>query len=61
MGFLGVSTPLEIEIDEEERSLILEVAGDLAFALRTIEETAERRELEERFRVTFESASIGKR
>ncbi len=60
VGFLGISTPLGLAIDDEERSLVLETSGDLAFALYTIEGNARNRETEERFRVSFERASIGK-
>jgi PAS domain S-box-containing protein len=35
LGALGVATPLGLELDLEERSLLLEIAGDLAFALRS--------------------------
>jgi PAS domain S-box-containing protein len=37
LGLLGVSFPRELAVDEEERSLLREVAGDIAFALHDIE------------------------
>ena len=36
MGLMGVAVAPETEASEEERDLLLEVAGDLAFALRDI-------------------------
>ena len=60
VGFFGISTPLGLAIDDEERSLVLETSGDIAFALDTIEGNARSRETEERFRISFERASIGK-
>ena len=36
-GFMCVSAPEGLEVDDQERSLLLEVAGDIAFGLRGIE------------------------
>ncbi len=36
LGFLAVSGSAELGVDEEERNLFLEVAGDLGYALHTI-------------------------
>jgi len=60
IGYLGISTPAGLVINDEERSLVLEAAGDLGFALHTIEGYDQRRQVQERVRVSFENASIGK-
>jgi len=60
LGFLGISTPPGLTVDDEERSLVAEVAGDLAFALHKIGEGKRHLEIEERFRVSFERTSVGK-
>jgi len=41
---LGISTPAGLVIKDEERSLVLEAAGDLALALHTIEGYGQRRQ-----------------
>ena len=46
-GFLTVTVPVEMAADDEERSLFGEVAGDIAFALHTIEVEADRQRAEE--------------
>ncbi|HID73852.1 MAG TPA: PAS domain S-box protein [Thermoplasmata archaeon] len=46
-GVLVVSLPREFHRNPEETSLVLEVAGDIAFALRSIEIEEEKRRIEE--------------
>ena len=46
-GVLTVSLPAQLATDEEEQGLIREVADDLAYALRSLELDAERRQAEE--------------
>jgi PAS domain S-box-containing protein len=46
-GLLGVALPRHLTVDEEERGLIAEVAGDLAFALHDFEAHALRQRAEE--------------
>jgi PAS domain S-box-containing protein len=60
VGFLGIATPAGFVVDDDERALLQEVAGDLAFALHTIAEDERHHETAERFRVSFEASSIGK-
>ncbi|MFQ5814366.1 MAG: PAS domain S-box protein, partial [Anaerolineae bacterium] len=62
-GLLSVSIPTARAADEEGRSLFEEVAGDIAFALHSMELEEDRqrveealRESEERFRAIFETA-----
>jgi PAS domain S-box-containing protein len=49
-GLLSVAVPAELAVDEEERSLFLEVAGDIAFALHAIELDEKRKRVEEALR-----------
>nr|AAU83018.1 sensory transduction histidine kinase [uncultured archaeon GZfos26B2] len=49
-GLLSVAVPAELAIDEEEQSLFKEVAGDIAFALHTIELDEKRKRAEEALR-----------
>ncbi|MBN1527501.1 MAG: response regulator [Thermoleophilaceae bacterium] len=58
-GMLGVSVPRGVPIDEEERAILLEVAGDIAFALHGIEMETERRKSEQTLLAIFQSASDG--
>ena len=58
-GCLGVSVPPEFANDEQEASLLSEIAGDIASALHGIEMDAERRELQQIQRAIFDSASDG--
>jgi PAS domain S-box-containing protein len=60
-GLLAVSFPAGLSVDEQERELLAEVAGDLAFALHSIEQEearqqaeAETRELAEALRTSEE-------
>ncbi|MBE9582060.1 MAG: PAS domain S-box protein [Proteobacteria bacterium] len=62
-GMLTVSIPQESASDQEEQGLLQEVAGDIAFALYSIELVKERqraeqalKESEERYRTQFEEA-----
>jgi len=59
-GFMCVAIAPELDIDDEETTLVQEVAGDIGFALWSIETEGERRKEEEKFRLTFDNASIGK-
>jgi len=59
-GFMYVAVHPERDVDDEETSLVQEMAGDIGFALWSIETEGMRRKEEERFRLTFEHASIGK-
>jgi len=65
-GILSVSVPVEFAEDSEEHDLLGEVAGDIAFALRTIELEGEHfkadealRESEQRFRDLIENSPVG--
>jgi len=49
-GLLSVSTPNEFIENEQEQSLFKEVAGDIAFALYSIEAENERKKAEEKLR-----------
>ncbi len=49
-GMLSVRVPGEIEIDEDEKSLLEEVTGDIAFALQSIESEEARQKAEEKLR-----------
>jgi len=64
-GFLGVSVPARFARDEEERQLLQEIAGDLAFALHTMAREAQSRQSAEalrasqaQFQVLFESGPL---
>lgn len=61
-GLLNISLPMDVVLDEEESSLILELAGDVAFALYSYEQEEKKtqtekalRESEERFRELADS------
>lgn len=58
-GLLGVSFPETIVLDDEEISLLLETAGDIAFALHAIETERKRRQTEDELRST--SAALRER
>lgn len=49
-GYMGVSIPAGFAADEEEESLMREIAGDIAFALHGIEAREKQRVSEERYR-----------
>jgi PAS domain S-box-containing protein len=55
LGFLGVSFENGVEVDAEERGLLLEVAGDLAFALGNIDLGRALQTREEQYRRLFEN------
>ncbi len=55
-GMLVVSIPAGFVIDEEEQSLFVEVAGDIAFALHDMEIEEERNQAEEKFSKAFISS-----
>ncbi|MBN1581098.1 MAG: PAS domain S-box protein [Anaerolineae bacterium] len=50
LGVLSVSLPAHLTTDAEEQELFQEVAGDIAFALHSIEQEQKRREAEETLR-----------
>ncbi|HOO78577.1 MAG TPA: ATP-binding protein [bacterium] len=58
-GFLSVSVPPEAAADPEEKTVLAELAADIAFALDRFEAEAERCTAEERFRELFENMSSG--
>jgi two-component system cell cycle sensor histidine kinase/response regulator CckA len=58
-GLLAVSLPRDLVADKEERSLFTEVAGDIAFALHTIELEEERKRLEAQVRQLQKMEAIG--
>ncbi len=58
-GFLGVSLPGDLAVDEEEFSLFEEIAGDLGFALNTINVDAQRDRSERTLDAIFEAAADG--
>ena len=58
-GFFTVTVPVEMAADEEERSLFVEVADDIAFALHTIEAKAEHKHLESQLRQAQKMEAIG--
>ncbi len=58
-GRIGIRVPGGLALDADERTILHELAGDLAFALHTIDSEERRRASEERFRVSFEKAAVG--
>jgi two-component system cell cycle sensor histidine kinase/response regulator CckA len=59
-GAIGLCLAPGPEIDDEEKSLLLEVAGCIAFALWSIETETGRRQIDEQFELSFENPNIGK-
>jgi PAS domain S-box-containing protein len=59
IGFLGIAAPPEIVINEEERSLILEVSGDIAFALNAIERGRLWKATNKQFEAGFDKGAVG--
>ncbi|MBN1315869.1 MAG: PAS domain S-box protein [Anaerolineales bacterium] len=53
-GLMSVSMPFQRVVDQEEQSMIREIAGDLAFALRNIEVETERQKAEHDLRQSTE-------
>ncbi|HHR85380.1 MAG TPA: PAS domain S-box protein, partial [Candidatus Acetothermia bacterium] len=58
-GFLVLALQSKYAQDPEERALILEVAGDLGFALHDLEIEEERQQSEERYRLIVRNAHSG--
>ena len=56
-GYMGISAPTQFARDEEENSLLEEIAGDIAFGLYTIETEAAREKSERIVRAMLDSAS----
>ncbi len=56
-GVLTVTLPAPFVHDDESQGLFVELAGDLAFALRKIDDGEALRESEERYRLLLENAS----
>ncbi|MGA8180574.1 MAG: response regulator [Desulfobacterales bacterium] len=54
-GYMGVSVPTQFRIDKEEASLFEEIAGDIAFALASIEQEEALRISERRYRMLTEN------
>ncbi|MFV9689939.1 MAG: ATP-binding protein [Desulfobacteria bacterium] len=57
-GLLSVSVPAELAVNEEERSLFSEVAGDIAFALHAIELDEKRKRVAELERSNIDLAQF---
>jgi PAS domain S-box-containing protein len=65
-GFITVSVPLALTIDEEEINLFREVSDDIAFALHNLDVQADKKKAEEalweseqRFKAIFDNAADG--
>jgi PAS domain S-box-containing protein len=58
-GCMGIAVPIQFADDKEEASLFEEIAGDIAFALSSIEKEEALKEAEVRYRAIFEGASEG--
>jgi len=58
-GLLVISMSAHFIADEEERALFKEVAGDIAFALRSMELEDERKRMEEQLRQQERLAAVG--
>ncbi|MFH0825893.1 MAG: PAS domain S-box protein [Pseudomonadota bacterium] len=65
-GFMGIVLPAATAVDEEERSLFREVAGDIAYALHNMQVSKERQSMtaalrknEERLRLALDAAKAG--
>ena len=59
LGLLGVSFPAAQAVDDQETSLLAEVAGDLAFALHDIESERLRVESEARLEAAVSGGQVG--
>ncbi len=57
-GLLSVSIPRELSADEEEKTLFKEIAGDIAFALHSIELEEKRKRVEEALRKAHEELEM---
>ncbi len=60
VGLLGFVLPAEDALGDDERVLLRELGQDLAKALHLREVEAQRRQSEERFKTSFEHASVAK-
>ncbi|GAG76914.1 unnamed protein product, partial [marine sediment metagenome] len=58
-GLMTVSISAHFAIDQEEQSLLKEVAGDIALGLHNIELEKERKQAEEKYRTLYESSKDG--
>lgn len=58
-GILAVSVPGEVGLEEEERGLLKEVAGDIALALKALELEEERERAEEAYRTLVQNSLQG--
>lgn len=60
-GVLGVTVPVELFSDEEERSLFLELCGDISYALAAIEKKEVHQQAEEKLRQSQASLAEAQR
>jgi PAS domain S-box-containing protein len=58
-GWMAVSIPAKFATAQEEKNLLTEIAGDIAFALHGIMVAAERQKSEQTLQAIFQSASDG--
>ena len=58
-GYMGISVPVQFANDKEEGSLLEEIAGDIAFAVSSIEKKEALKESEVRYMAIFEGAGEG--
>ena len=58
LGCLVVSFPDTIDIGEEEKALLNEISGDIAFALHSIDLEKQHQESEKRYRALFERSHV---
>ena len=58
LGCMVVSFPVTIEIDKEEKALLNEISGDIAFALHSIYVKKQHQESERRYRALFINSHV---
>ena len=58
-GFLVLSLEPDVYIDQEEKGLLEEVTGDIAFGLHSAELEEQHKEAEEKYRTLYESSKDG--
>ena len=58
-GWMGVSLPIAFATDPQEISLLMEIAGDISFALHGMDVEAQRERSERTLKAIFQSASDG--
>lgn len=58
LGCMVVSFPDTIEIDTEEKALLNEISGDIAFALYSLDVKKQQLESEKRYRALFENSHV---